>query len=64
MTVAKSVRESIRRFLNDQSGQAATEYILIIGLVSIPLVIAYDALHDSIKQFLVRIAHLFRGPGI
>ncbi len=64
MTLAKMLRDSFRRLLNDQSGQAATEYILVIGLVSIPLVIAYDALHDSIKEFLIRITRLFRGPGI
>jgi Flp pilus assembly pilin Flp len=58
------IRENFRRLLNDQSGQAATEYILIIGLISIPLVIAYDALHDSIRDFLIRITRLFRGPGI
>lgn len=64
MTAAKLLREQVRRLLNDQSGQAATEYILVIGLISIPLVIAYDALQDSIKQFLIRITRLFRGPGI
>lgn len=54
----------MRQLLIDDRGQAATEYILILGLVVVPIVVAYDALQDAIKGFLVRIAALFRGPGI
>lgn len=39
----------LRRLLADESGQAATEYILIIGLISIPIYAAFELVF---KQFL------------
>lgn len=39
----------LRRLLADESGQAATEYILIIGLISIPIYVAFEVVF---KQFL------------
>ena len=31
----------LRRYLRDERGQAATEYILVIGLISVPLYVAF-----------------------
>jgi Flp pilus assembly pilin Flp len=40
---------SVAAFLRDESGQAATEYVLVIGLISIPIFVAFETL---IKKFL------------
>jgi len=34
----------VRDFCRDESGQAATEYILIIGLISIPIFVVFRRL--------------------
>jgi Flp pilus assembly pilin Flp len=38
-----------QRFLADEHGQAATEYVLVIGLISIPIYVAFQYLF---KKFL------------
>jgi Flp pilus assembly pilin Flp len=38
-----------RRFLADERGQAASEYVLVIGIISIPLFVAFEYLF---KKFL------------
>lgn len=38
-----------QRFWSDEGGQAATEYVLVIGLISIPLYVAFQYLF---KKFL------------
>lgn len=48
---------SLRAFWRDESGQAMTEYILIIGLISIPIYAAFKIvfqqfLHDFIAQMI------------
>jgi Flp pilus assembly pilin Flp len=47
----------LRGFLADESGQSTTEYILIIGLISIPIYLAFnvvlkDFLHDFIAALI------------
>lgn len=44
-----SPRRSVQSFLRDESAQAATEYILVIGLISIPIFVIFEAVF---KQFL------------
>ena len=39
----------IRRFLGDESGQATTEYVLIVGLISIPIWWAFNVV---VRKFL------------
>lgn len=39
----------LRAFLADESGQSTTEYILIIGLISIPIWLAFNVV---LKEFL------------
>jgi Flp pilus assembly pilin Flp len=38
--------QRFRQYLRDERGQAATEYILIIGLISLPLYVAFKAMFD------------------
>jgi Flp pilus assembly pilin Flp len=47
-----------------QRGQAATEYILIIGLIVLPLAMAFNGLQDVLKDLLKEIARLLSGPGV
>jgi Flp pilus assembly pilin Flp len=43
----------IREYVSDNRGQAATEYILVIGLISIPLYVAMKAVFDMfLKDFI------------
>lgn len=44
---------TIRAYCRDERGQAATEYILIIGLISIPLYIAFKFAFDMfLRDFI------------
>ena len=48
---------NIRSFLRDERGQAATEYILVIGLISLPIYAAFKIvfekfLHDFIAAII------------
>ena len=44
---------TFRGYLRDERGQAATEYILVIGLISIPLYIAFKLAFDLfLKDFI------------
>jgi Flp pilus assembly pilin Flp len=54
----------LRSFVRDEQGQAATEYILIIGLIVIPLAIAFNSIQDVLKDMLKDLARLFSGPGV
>lgn len=50
-------RVSVAAFLRDESGQAATEYVLVIGLISIPIFVIFEAvfkkfLHDFIAAVI------------
>lgn len=55
---------SLGRRCAHQAGQAATEYILIIGLVAIPIIAAYNGMQQTIKSFVRAIARMLYGPGI
>ena len=56
--------KSIAGFLLDDSGQAATEYVLIVGLVCILIVVAFNKIQDSLKGLLTRVVAGLNGPGI
>lgn len=53
-----------RHFLNDESGQAATEYILIIGLLCIVIAVSFNRIHESLRGMMERIVGSLNGPGI
>ncbi len=51
------LRAAVRKLAGDERGQAASEYVLVIGLISIPLFIAFQALfkkfiHDFIAAVI------------
>lgn len=52
------------RFLRDESGQAMTEYILIIALIILPIAAVFNLIRNPLRGYLQRIAELFTGPGI
>jgi Flp pilus assembly pilin Flp len=64
VTIPKRLKRELTAYRSDESGQAATEYILVIGLVVLPLVVAYMKLQDAFKSALNEIAKLMSGPGI
>ena len=44
---------TLRGYLRDDRGQAATEYILVIGLISVPLYIAFKLAFDLfLREFI------------
>lgn len=45
-------------------GQAITEYVLIIGLIVIPIALLVNELAGVAKDFLERYVSRFWGPGI
>jgi Flp pilus assembly pilin Flp len=65
-TTSRPVRRcgGFREFVVDERGQAATEYILIIGLFVVPLAIAFNSLQGVLKDMLKDIARLLSGPGV
>jgi Flp pilus assembly pilin Flp len=54
----------LTRYLSDEAGQSATEYILIIGLVVVPMAIAFNELQEAIKGLSNKLARLLFGPGV
>ncbi len=54
----------LRQFFMDDDGQAATEYILIIGLICIVIIVAFNRIHETLRGLLERIAGSLNGPGI
>ena len=54
----------VYRFLRDDAGQAATEYVLIVGLVCLVIIFAFNRIQDSLKALLARVVAGLNGPGI
>lgn len=54
----------LTRYMSDEAGQSATEYILIIGLVVVPMAIAFNELQEAIKALSDKLAKLLYGPGV
>jgi Flp pilus assembly pilin Flp len=51
-------------FARDERGQAATEYVLIIGLIGLVIALTFNKIQESLKALLTRIVSLMNGPGI
>jgi Flp pilus assembly pilin Flp len=51
-------------FALDERGQAATEYVLIVGLVGLVIALAFNKIQESLKALLARIVSMMNGPGI
>jgi Flp pilus assembly pilin Flp len=55
-----SRRVSFAAFLRDESGQAATEYVLIIGLISIPIFVIFEKLLKKfVNEFIASVINTF-----
>ncbi len=51
---------TLRQYLRDESGQAATEYILVIGLISLPIYVAFKVVFDMfLHDFITAIIGSF-----
>ena len=44
----------LKQFLNDESGQGMTEYILIIALIAVICIVAIRLFGSGIKDLIVR----------
>ena len=69
VTVPSALRRARRRaafaaFLADEQGQAATEYVLVIGLFVLFIVVAYNSIQGALRELVTRVAALLSGPGI
>ena len=54
------LRSRTIRFLADQSGQSATEYILIIGLISVPIWVLFKlVLQKFLSGFITNLINSF-----
>lgn len=54
----------LRAFLRDERGQAATEYVLIVGLICLAIALAFKEIQLPLKKMLERIVNTMTGPGI
>lgn len=54
----------LTRYMSDDAGQSATEYILIIGLVVVPMAIAFNELQEALRDLSNKLARLLFGPGV
>ena len=51
---------TLQRLLKDDSGQAATEYILVIGLISIPIYVAFEVVFRKfLEDFIAAVIGSF-----
>jgi Flp pilus assembly pilin Flp len=54
------LRRHVARFLADESGQSATEYILIIGLISVPMWVVFKlVLQKFLSGFITNLINAF-----
>jgi Flp pilus assembly pilin Flp len=54
----------VARYFADEKGQSATEYILIIGLVIVPMALAFNEMLGAVKALVNKMARLLFGPGV
>lgn len=59
-----SQKRSLSTFMADDEGQALTEYILLIGVIVVPLAVAYNKLRTGLKELFDSLGRLMRGPGV
>ncbi|HVT03478.1 MAG TPA: hypothetical protein VHL58_08925 [Thermoanaerobaculia bacterium] len=53
-------RQALAGYLLDDSGQSLTEYILIIGLISVPIFALFKVLMQNfLKEFISRVINSF-----
>lgn len=60
----RNLAAELARYVDDERGQSATEYILVTGLVVVPLAIAFNELQDALRELADKLAKLLYGPGV
>ena len=55
---------AVRRFISDETGQATTEYVLLVALVVLPVAIAFNKLQSVLRDLLDTLHSLVFGPGV
>jgi Flp pilus assembly pilin Flp len=55
---------TLRGFARDERGQAATEYVLIVGLIGLAIALMFNKIQESLKALLARVVSMMNGPGI
>ncbi|EEG76105.1 Flp family type IVb pilin [Dethiobacter alkaliphilus] len=58
------MKEMVRRFFTEESGQGMTEYALILALVSIVAIGALFAMGGRIEEIFEQITGSFSGEGL
>ena len=52
------------RFFLDETGQATTEYVLLLAFIVVPLAFVFNKLQGVLKNMLVALNNLVIGPGV
>lgn len=60
----RKLRDVLGRYLRDSAGQSATEYVLVIGLVVVPMAIAFNELQEALRELAEKLVKLLYGPGV
>jgi Flp pilus assembly pilin Flp len=58
------MKELVKRYLRDDSGQGMVEYILIIGLVVLFIVVALMAFKDEVIGFINKVKAWISGAEV
>jgi len=58
------ISEAIATFLGDDSGQATTEYVLILALFIVPVALVFKQLSGTFRDLLDFLNRLVMGPGV
>lgn len=56
--------EVLARYGRNETGQSATEYILVVGLVVVPMAIAFNELQEVLRDLADKLTKLLYGPGV
>lgn len=55
------ILQSARRFLRDEEGAQVVEYALIIAIISVGLVLAFDGLNGNFATFVGKVGTCLTG---
>jgi Flp pilus assembly pilin Flp len=53
------IRETFRREITGVNGQTASEYVIVLGVITLPIVIAFALLSSAIQSLLDAAADFF-----
>ena len=52
------------RFIQDERGQATTEYVLLLALVVVPIAFVFNQMRSVLRDLLDTLVTLVVGPGV